>query len=230
MRVLAFLLFCALPAAAGAQTADYARLVESKLSAYERELRGLNNMVERLRRQVDGLELRVEALEKAGAGQSAATAARPAADAAAPPGAGRPGESRAEAPAALPAGDALERYEQGRNLLLQARLPEAETVFAGFVEAFPEHELANNARHWLAASQAGQGKHGAAAQQFLLAYEKDPDGPKAPANLLKLSQALAALDKPEEACIALSRLARKHKQAPPTVIAAAAAERRRLKC
>ena len=69
-----------------------------------------------------------------------------------------------------------------------------------------------------------------AAQQFLLAYERDPEGPKAPDNLLKLGRALAALDKREEACIALSRLSRKHKQAPQTVIAAADAERRRLKC
>ena len=228
MRALAVLLLCALPSAAAAQTADYARLIENKLSAYERELRALNNTVERLRRQVEGLELRIEALEKAPAQQPAETAETPAADAGAGvPPAAVPAETGA---AALPGGDALELYKQGRNLLLQARLPEAETVFAAFLEDFPGHKLANNARHWLAASLAGQDKHDAAAQQFLLAYEKDPEGPKAPDNLLKLGRAFAALGKQEEACIALSRLSRKHKQAPPAVIAAAAAERRRLKC
>lgn len=231
MRVLAFLLLCALPSAAAAQTADYARLIENKLSAYERELRALNNTVERLRRQVEGLELRIEALEKAAAEPPAETAETPAADAgaAAPPVAGS-GETGAKPPAALPEGDALELYKQGRNLLLQARLSQAEQVFTAFLEDFPGHELANNARHWLAASFAGQGKHDAAAQQFLLAYEKDPEGPKAPDNLLKLGRAFAALGKEEEACIALSRLSRKHRQAPSAVIAAADAERRRLKC
>lgn len=231
MRVLAFLLLCALPATAGAQTADYARLIENKLSAYERELRSLNNAVERLRRQVEGLELRIEALEKAAAERPVETAETPTPD----PGAAVPpvavsGETGAPQPGALPQGNALELYKQGRNLLLQARLPEAEQVFTAFLDDFPAHELANNARHWLAASFAGQGKHDAAAQQFLLAYEKDPDGPKAPDNLLKLGRAFAALGKEEEACIALSRLSRKHKQAPPAVIAAADAERRRLKC
>ena len=231
MRVLAFLLLCALPATAAAQTADYARLIENKLSAYERELRALNNTVERLRRQVEGLELRIETLEKAAAEPPAETAETPVADAgAAAPPAAESGEAGAKPAAALPEGDALELYKQGRNLLLQARLPEAEQVFAAFLEDFPGHELANNARHWLAASFAGQGKHDAAAQQFLLAYEKDPEGPKAPDNLLKLGRAFAALGKEEEACIALSRLSRKHKQAPSAVIAAADAERRRLKC
>ena len=231
MRVLAFLLLCILPSAATAQTADYARLIENRLSAYERELRALNNTVERLQRRLDGMELRVEALERAAAQQPAERPEAPAADAgkAAPPVAST-GETGAAAPVALPGGDALELYKQGRNLLLQARLAEAEEVFTTFLEDFAGHELANNARHWLAASLAGQGKHGAAAQQFLLAYEKDPEGPKAPDNLLKLGRALAALDKREEACIALSRLSRKHKQAPQAVIAAADAERRRLEC
>ena len=230
MRVLAFLLLCALPSAAAAQTADYARLIENRLSAYERELRALNNTVERLQRQVEGLELRIGELERAAAQQQqppqplhkfSESSSQPVA---------ATGDTEAGAPAALPGGDALELYKQGRNLLLQARLAEAEEVFATFLEDFAEHKLANNARHWLAASLAGQGKHGPAAQHFLLAYEKAPDGPKAPDNLLKLGRALAALGKQEEACIALSRLSRKHKQAPPAVTAAAAAERRRLKC
>ncbi len=231
MRVLAFLLLCSLPSGAAAQTADYARLIENRLSAYERELRALNNTVERLQRRLDGMELRVESLERAAAQQPDERPEPPAADAGeAAPSVAAAGETGAAAPAALPEGNALELYKQGRNLLLQARLAEAEEVFATFLEDFSGHELANNARHWLAASLAGQGKHGAAAQQFLLAYERDPEGPKAPDNLLKLGRALAALDKREEACIALSRLSRRHKQAPQTVIAAADAERRRLKC
>ncbi len=229
MRALAFLLFCALPLTAAAQTTDYARLIENRLSAYERELRALNNTVERLQRRLDSLELRMQALEGKAAEQPAETSEMPAAEGAVAPVA-KTGETGAPAPATLPGGDALERYKQGRNLLLQARLPEAEQVFARFLGDFPEHDLANNARHWLATSLAGQGKHGAAAQQFLLAYEKDPEGSKAPDNLLKLSKAFAADDKPQEACIALSLLARKHKQAPSTVIADADAERRRLKC
>ncbi len=232
MRVLAFLLLFALPSVAVAQTADQALLpILNRLSAYERDLRALNNTVERLQRRLDGMELRVETLERAATQQPAERPEPPTADieGAAPPVAST-AETGVAAPAGLPGGNALELYKQGRNLLLQARLPEAEGVFTTFLEDFAGHDLANNARHWLAASLAGQGKHGAAAQHFLLAYEKDPKGPKAPDNLLKLGRALAALDKQEEACIALSRLSRKHKQAPPAVIAAADAERRRLDC
>ena len=229
MRVLAFLLLCALPSTAAAQAADQALLpILNRLSAYERDLRALTDTVERLQRRLDDAELRMQALERQAEEQPAETSGTPAADAAAP--VAEAGETEAAAAAALPGGDALERYNQGRNLLLQGRMPDAEQVFAGFLDDFPGHELANNARHWLAASLAGQGKHSAAAQQFLLAYEKDPEGSKAPDNLLKLSKAFAADDKPQEACIALSLLARKHQQAPPAVIADADAERRRLKC
>lgn len=225
MRVLAFLLLCALPSGAVAQTADQALLpILNRLSAYERELRALTDTVERLQRRLDGLESRMETLERA-APQRQAGASEPPAAATAPTD-----EAGTGVAGALPGGDALELYKQGRNLLLQARLAEAEEVFATFLDDFAGHDLANNARHWLATSLAGQGKHSAAAQQFLLAYERDPEGPKAPDNLLKLGRALAALDKRDEACIALSRLSRKHRQAPQAVIAAAAAERQRLKC
>ena len=232
MRVLAFLLLCALPSAAAAQTADQTLLpILNRLSAYERDLRGLTNTVERLQRQIDGLELRIGELERAAAQPPAETPEPPTADADGPAAPVAPaGETGTGTVAALPGGDALELYKEGRNLLLQARLPEAEKVFETFLNDFAEHKLANNARHWLATSLAGQGEHGPAAQQFLVAYEQDPEGPKAPDNLLKLGQALAALDKRDEACIALSRLTRKHKQAPVAVLAAAEAERRRLQC
>ena len=123
MRVLAFLLACALPSAAAAQTADYARLIETRLSAYERELRELNGTVERLQRLLDGLELRVATLERAAAQQPAESSQSPVAGAG---GAGVPvasaDETEAGTPGVLPGGNALELYKQGRNLLLQARL------------------------------------------------------------------------------------------------------------
>ena len=232
MRVLAFLLLCALPSAAAAQTADQALLpILNRLSAYERDLRDLTNTVERLQGQIDGLEQRIGELERAAAPQPAQTSEPPVADA---DGAAAPAapadETGTGAPAALPGGNALELYKQGRTLLLQARLPEAEQVFKTFLKDFAEHELANNARHWLAASLAEQDKHSAAAEQFLLAYEEAEDGPKAPNNLLKLAKALDAKGNPQDACTALSLLARKHKQAPQAVLVAADAERRRLEC
>ncbi len=231
MRVLAFLLLCALPSGAAAQTADYARLIETRLAAFERELRELNGTVERLQRQLDGLELRMEALERGAAQQPAEAPAPPAEEAETAASAAAPaGGTEAAAANELPGGNALDLYKQGRTLLLQARLPEAETVFTTFLADFGEHKLANNARHWLATSLAGQGKHGPAANQFLLAYEEAPDGPKAPDNLLKLAKALAAKGNPQDACTALSLLARKHEQAPQAVISDADTERRRLGC
>ena len=229
MRVLAFLLLCTLPSAAAAQTADGTLLpILNRLTAYERDLRALTDTVERLQRRIDGLELRIGELKRAAAEQSADTSGPPVEDT---DGTATPAATTNETEAsALPGGNALELYNEGRNLLLQERMPEAENVFKTFLKDFAEHELANNARHWLAASLAEQDRHSAAANQFLLAYEEAPDGPKAPDNLLKLAKALAAKGNPQDACTALSLLARKHKQAPPAVIAAAGAERRRLKC
>ena len=237
LRALAILLLCALPLTAAAQSTGYGRLVENRLSAFERELRTLTGSVERLQQRLTGLERRIEALELAR--QQAESAEEPAPAEAAPPVAGAPvapaapagpQETAPDAPAALPRGVALSLYEQGRRFQLQARYGDAEGVFAAFLRRFPEHRLAGNARHWLADSLARQGKHGAAAQQFLAAYEEDRGGSKAPDNLLKLARALAALDKQSEACIALRRLAREHADAPQAVTTAAAAESRRLEC
>ncbi len=231
LRALAILLLCALPLAAAAQSTGYGRLVENRLSAFERELRTLTGSVERLQQRLTGLERRIEALELAR--QQAESAEEPAPAEAAPPVAVAPAgpqETAPDAPAALPRGAALSLYEQGRRFQLQARYGDAEGVFAAFLRRFPDHRLAGNARHWLADSLARQGKHGAAAQQFLAAYEEDRGGSKAPDNLLKLARALAALDKQSEACIALRRLAREHADAPQAVTTAAAAESRRLEC
>ena len=228
MRLAAFLLFCALSSTAVAQTADQTLLpVLNRLSAYERDLRALTDTVVRLQRRLDGLDERVQALERKAAAPSTESPEVPTAEEAGVPVAEADG---VVPPGVLPGGDVLAQYKQGLNLMRQARFQEAEQVFTRFLEDFPEHELANNARHWLARSFAGQAKHGEAAQQFLLAYEKDPEGSKAPDNLLKLSKAFAADGKPGEACIALSLLARKHGQAPPAVIADADVERRRLNC
>jgi len=231
MRILAVLALCSLPLAAAAQTTDYGRL-----TAFQRDLQALHDTVERLQFRLGDLEKRIAALES-GQREPAPAGLSPPASAvggalpsgAAPVAAVGVGWAE-ETPDAQPGGGALALYREGRRLLLQGRLPEAEDVFAAFLQRFPGHGISGNARHWLATSLAGQGKHGPAAQQFLLAYEGDPEGSKSPDNLLKLARSLAALDKKEEACLALGRLAREHRQAPRPVIAGADAERLRLQC
>ena len=63
-----------------------------------------------------------------------------------------------------------------------------------------------------------------AAQSYLLAFSAAPDGPRAPASLLALSQAMAGLGTPGDACPYLDELTRRFPASPEAAEAAPLAE------
>jgi len=151
-------------------------------------------------------------------------------------GAGTTGGASPAAPAdaapatGLPQGTPLEQYAIGRRLLVQNQYDKAEQAFAAFIRSYPEHQLSENARYWLAETYYVRGDYQQAATAFLETYQKTPTGQKAPDSLLKLGMSLDGLGKQREACVALDKLRREFPTASERVSQVAAEQRRKLSC
>lgn len=123
-----------------------------------------------------------------------------------------------------------EQYDRAFMLLRQADYDKAEKAFGSFIEKNPKDKLTENAQYWHAETFYVRKQYGDAAIAFAKAYERNPQGSKAPDSLLKLAMSLAAVDKTEDACHTLEALKTKYPKAPTTIRARVEQERVRLKC
>lgn len=123
-----------------------------------------------------------------------------------------------------------EHYDLAFGLLRQANYDEAEKTFKKFIDKNGEDKLIDNAKYWYAETFYVRAKFGDAAIAFADAYQQNPKGTKAPDALLKLAMSLAAMEKTDDACGALTALKSKYKNAPATIKSRADQERSRLNC
>ncbi len=130
----------------------------------------------------------------------------------------------------LPSSDAAGQYEQAFAYIKTGDYGAAESAFNSFLETHPDHALTPNAMYWLAESYYVRDQYDKAAKAFADAYQKYPGGPKGADNLLKLGMSLSGLGKTEEACIALSQLAREYPAGPTTILRRGEQESDRLNC
>jgi len=130
----------------------------------------------------------------------------------------------------LPPGTAQERYNYARSFLMRRDFAGAEKSLRAFVETYPEDELAGNAQYWLGETFYVRDDFGSAARAFADGFQRYPSSSKAPDNLLKLGMSLAALERTEDACITLKKLANEYPKAPANIMKRAETERTRLKC
>lgn len=130
----------------------------------------------------------------------------------------------------LPPGTAQERYNYARGFLMRRDFAGAEQSLRAFVETYPEDELAGNAQYWLGETFYVRDDFGTAARAFAAGFQRYPNSSKAPDNLLKLGMSLAALDRTDDACITLKKLADEYPKAPANIKKRAKTERTRIKC
>ena len=121
-------------------------------------------------------------------------------------------------------------YEQAFALLRDKHYESAGTAFADFLERWPQHELADNAKYWLGESWYVRNDFERAARLFAEAYQKNPKGPKGADNLLKLALSLNGMGKKEEACLTFAQLDKEYGAAATPVVARAAQEKTRIGC
>jgi tol-pal system protein YbgF len=147
-----------------------------------------------------------------------------------PPPVSEKAVATAPGPQPLPTGTPLEQYQQARALLAQANYVAAEATLKNFVKTYPDNELAENAHYWLGETYYVRSDYKNAAIAFAEGYQKFPNGPKAPDNLLKLGMSLANLGETEQACKTFAEIEKKFPQADANVRERAANERKQRGC
>lgn len=239
-------------AASGAATPASAANFEIRLQQMEREIRSLTGDVEEVNFRIRRLEEQFERSQSdiemrlntsgamptegiAGPGGDVATgtSAPPAAESrSAGPTvvAGAPAAPTGRATTLLPRGAPAEDYNNAYALLLQADYAGAEQAFRGFLENHADDPLAGNAQYWLGETYYVREDYQQSAIHFAEGYQRYPEGPKAPANLLKLGMSLARLGKKNEACASFDELDRRFPDAPGNVQQYARTERQRIGC
>jgi tol-pal system protein YbgF len=133
--------------------------------------------------------------------------------------------------AALPPGTPQQQYDYAISLMLQQQnFAEAERALKEFVATHPTDPRAGSAHYWLGETYFVRKDYEQAAFVFADAFQKYPDGQKAPDSLFKLGKSLAELGKTKEACTAYERLVRNYPKATPNLKNRIDIEQRRLKC
>ncbi len=121
-------------------------------------------------------------------------------------------------------------YENAFSLIKDQNFPAAQVQFKAFLDRYPSHALAGNAKYWLGETYYAKGKYDDAARIFAEGYQKYPKGAKSADNLLKLGLSLDALGKKADACIALKQLQKENVAGSVPVMRQAEQEMTRLGC
>lgn len=238
---------------AGQMPPTLAAQMEVRLGQLESEMRGMTGRIERIMHGLEQVQARIEtlsldidfrlrALEQGRTGNAAGaktgdpkangTPTQPQTGSKTGPKSGQQGGTQQAAlpDGKLPKGTPDEQYRYAKSFLRRARYSEAEAALKAFVAAYPDGPLTANAIYWLGETYFVRGDYAQAAVQFAAGYEKFPDHPKGPDNLLKLGMSLAKLDKKRDACATLMQLRRKYPKASGNIKRTAAAERKKLNC
>ena len=121
-------------------------------------------------------------------------------------------------------------YENAFAMLKKEKYDVAEKEFQVFLDQYPDHVLAGNAKYWLGETFYVRGDYEKAARLFAEGFKQYPDNSKTADNLLKLGMSLAAMDKKDDACVALSQIEKEGFKAAAPVLRRAKQEQTRLGC
>lgn len=113
--------------------------------------------------------------------------------------------------------NAKDHYNAAFKALNDGSYDQSASLFAEFIAKYPDDSLLGNAYYWLGETHYVQKNYSSAAEQFRLGFEKMPEGPKAPDNLLKLAMSLSALKRNQEACVVLGQVIKRYGASSPSV-------------
>ena len=108
-------------------------------------------------------------------------------------------------------------YDQAFAYLQTNDYALARDTFNGFLEQYPDHSLAANAKYWLGETYLAQSDYQAASRAFARYFKDHPDGTKAPDTLLKLAESLNGQGMSNEACLTLTELGNRFPNAAPSI-------------
>ncbi len=126
--------------------------------------------------------------------------------------------------------DPKEMYDDAYQFLVKTEYETAQEKLAAFLQKFPDHPLAGNAKYWLGETYYVRGLYEQAAVQFADGFQKYKTNVKGADNLLKLGMSMQKLDKKTEACTAFRNLKKEFPKASSSILQKAQDEAKKLKC
>lgn len=141
-----------------------------------------------------------------------------------------PAASASLAPAQPVAPGPRGEYEAAIAQVRANQLDEAELSLKGFLERYPNGQLAPGAAYNLGDIYARRGRHREAAEQFLKISTDFSKSSQAPQSLLRLGQSLEKLGAKEQACAAWGEIGRKYSNASANIKAGADRDMKRVQC
>ena len=130
----------------------------------------------------------------------------------------------------LPKASAAERYKFAMNIMKSGDFEKAEIAFKEFIDAHAKHELAGSAQFWYGETFYIRQLYEDAAVAFLDGYQKYPNSPKAPENLLKLGVTLAELGETEQGCKMIANLKKAYPKTDASILQKSSYEKKRFNC
>lgn len=130
----------------------------------------------------------------------------------------------------LPKASAAEQYKFAMNIMKSGDFEKAEIAFKEFVDVHAKHELAGSAQFWYGETFYIRQLYEDAAVAFLDGYQKYPNSPKAPENLLKLGVTLAELGETEQGCKMISNLKKAYPKIDASILQKSSYEKKRFNC
>jgi tol-pal system protein YbgF len=130
----------------------------------------------------------------------------------------------------LPKASVTERYKFAMDIMKSGDFEKAEIAFKEFVDAHAKHELAGSAQFWYGETFYIRQLYEDAAVAFLDGYQKYPNSPKAPENLLKLGVTLAELGETEQGCKMITNLKKAYPKTDASILQKSSYEKKRFNC
>lgn len=107
-----------------------------------------------------------------------------------------------------------ELFEAAKNNLRDGFETEAVGQLEEFLQRNPNHELAGEAKFWIAEAHFGLGDFQQASKAYIRVYQEHRDGTRAADSMLRVGMALARLGQDENACIAFEKVREEFPNAP----------------
>ena len=130
----------------------------------------------------------------------------------------------------LPEGTAKEQYDFALSFVKVGDYETAEIALREFVDINANDELAGSAQYWYAETFRIRQLFQDAAIAYLDGYQKFPNSPKAPINLLKLGVSLVQIGEKDQGCTMITGVSKQYPKASQSVLQKAIYEEKKFDC
>ena len=130
----------------------------------------------------------------------------------------------------LPEGTPKEQYDFALSFVKVGDYETAEIALREFVNTNAKDELAGSAQYWYAETFRIRQLYQDAATAYLDGYQKYPNSPKGPVNLLKLGVSLVQIGEKDQGCSMITGVSKQYPKASQSVLQKAKYEEKKFDC